>query len=352
MVAIIWGFIFGAFLQYARLNRFDTIAGMAVLQNFTVAKMISFTIGLGALLLQAEVYFGWAEYHVKPLILFGVVVGGLLFGVGMAILGYCPGTVVISLGQGNLDALFGIVGGVCGALIFAVLYPHMAPMLGPDLGALSVRSLLPDNVSFWTVSVALAIVFMGIALFLQHLQPQGWKWLHAAIGLSLLNVVLNLPSAAGHPMGASTAFAYAAMSLTGMGAETYWQKIAKPGAWELWFLVGAFLAGLFFSLFQRTFRITSVPDLWARYYGSHPARRFVWAFIGGFLLLFGARMAGGCTSGHVISGGMQLAISSLLFAIVVFAAFLTTGRYFYRARSGIPVLSSPRVIRTNEMKAG
>ncbi|NNM80395.1 MAG: YeeE/YedE family protein [Gallionella sp.] len=352
MVAIIWGFIFGAFLQYARLNRFDTIAGMAVLQNFTVAKMISFTIGLGALLLQAEVYFGWAEYHVKPLILFGVVVGGLLFGVGMAILGYCPGTVVISLGQGNLDALFGIVGGVCGALIFAVLYPHMAPMLGPDLGALSVRSLLPDNVSFWTVSVALAIVFMGIALFLQHLQPQGWKWLHAAIGLSLLNVVLNLPSAAGHPMGASTAFAYAAMSLTGMGAETYWQKIAKPGAWELWFLVGAFLAGLFFSLFQRTFRITSVPDLWTRYYGSHPARRFVWAFIGGFLLLFGARMAGGCTSGHVISGGMQLAISSLLFAIVVFAAFLTTGRYFYRARSGIPVLSSPRVIRTNEMKAG
>ena len=136
-------------------------------------------------------------------------------------------------------------------------------------------------------------------------------------------------------MGASTAFSYVAMSLTGMGADAYWQKIAKPGEWELWFLVGAFLAGLFFSLSQRTFRITSVPDLWARYYGFNPVKRFVWAFIGGFLLLFGARMAGGCTSGHVISGGMQLAISSLLFAVVVFAAFLITGRYFYLARSGI-----------------
>lgn len=342
MVVILWGFIFGALLQYARLNCFDTIAGMAVLQNFTVAKMISFTIGLGALLLQAEVYFGWAEYHVKPLILVGIVVGGLLFGIGMAILGYCPGTVVISLGQGNLDALFGIIGGVCGALIFAVLYPHMTPMLGPDLGALSVRSLLPDNALFWTVSVALSLVFMGIALFLQHLQPQGWKWLHAAIGLSLLNVVLNLPSAAGHPMGASTAFSYAAMSLTGMGAETYWHKIAIPGAWELWFLAGAGLAGLVFALLQRTFRITSVPDLWASYYGSNPGKRFFWAFVGGFLLLFGARMAGGCTSGHIISGGMQLAVSSLLFAIVVFAAFLTTGRYFYRARS-----SSSFTVATN-----
>ena len=96
METFILGFIFGAILQYARLNRFDTIAGMAVLQNFTIAKTISFTIGLGALLLQAEIYFGWADYHIKPLLLAGVLMGGLLFGVGMAILGYCPGTVVIS----------------------------------------------------------------------------------------------------------------------------------------------------------------------------------------------------------------------------------------------------------------
>ncbi|VAY88600.1 hypothetical protein CARN8_3350001 [mine drainage metagenome] len=52
--------------------------------------------------------------------------------------------------------------------------------------------------------------------------------------------------------------------------------------------------------------------------------------MGGVLLLFGARMAGGCTSGHIISGGMQLAYSSLLFALVVFLTFLTTGRLFYR----------------------
>ena len=340
MGTMVWGFIFGAILQYARLNRFDTIAGMAVLQNFTVAKTISFSVGLGMLLLQAEIGFGWADYHIKPLIFTGVVVGGLLFGVGMAILGYCPGTVVISLGQGNLDALVGIVGGVCGSLIFAVVYPYITPLLGPDLGSLSIRSLLPNDTLFWAATSAVAILFIGVALFLQRLQHHGWRWLHAAVGLALLNVLLSLPSVAGHPMGASTAFPFVGMFLTGLGAESYWHKIAVSGAWELWFLTGAFLAGFVFALLQRTFRITSVPELWVRYFGSHPGKRFFWAFVGGFLLLFGARMAGGCTSGHIISGGMQLAVSSLLFAIVVFAAFLTTGRYFYRARGGSSIVAT------------
>lgn len=135
-------------------------------------------------------------------------------------------------------------------------------------------------------------------------------------------------------MGASTAFPYLAMSLTTLGAASYWHKIAEPGTWELHFLLGAFLAGFVFALLQRDFKITSVPGLWSRYHGRSPVRRFVWAFFGGFLLLFGARMAGGCTSGHIISGGMQLAFSSLLFAAVVFPAFMITGRYFYRLTQG------------------
>jgi len=50
-------------------------------------------------------------------------------------------------------------------------------------------------------------------------------------------------------------------------------------------------------------------------------------------LIFGARMAGGCTSGHVLSGGMQLAVSSLVFAAFVFGGLLLTGKYFYRHKN-------------------
>jgi uncharacterized membrane protein YedE/YeeE len=77
-------------------------------------------------------------------------------------------------------------------------------------------------------------------------------------------------------------------------------------------------------------RLISVPGLWKDYRGINRNGRFLWAFIGGFLLLLGARMAGGCTSGHIVSGGMQLALSSLLFACMVAIAFLITGKYFYR----------------------
>ncbi len=329
VTTLLLGFLFGTFLQYARLNRFDTIVGMALLRDLSVAKTMAFAIGLGMLLMQTEIQMGWASDHVKPLILVGVVGGGVLFGMGMAILGYCPGTLAISLGQGSLDALVGILGGLAGALSFAVVFPLLSPLLGPDLGSISLKGSLSAP-TFWMTLVLLGGGLMGVALALHRVDPRGWSWLYAAVGLALLNVALDLPAIAGHPMGASTAFPWLAMTLTGMGAPGYWHKIAEPGAWEFHFLIGAFLAGLVFSLIQKEFRFRAVPDLWREYHGNSSSRRFFWAFVGGILLLFGARMAGGCTSGHIISGGMQLADSSLLFALVVFLSFLTTGRLFHR----------------------
>lgn len=96
------------------------------------------------------------------------------------------------------------------------------------------------------------------------------------------------------------------------------------------FLGGAFLSGLVLSLIRKDFRLTLIHDNWRKHKGTSNSGRIIWAFIGGFLLVFGARMAGGCTSGHIISGGVQLALSSYLFAIFVFGAFLVTGRIFYK----------------------
>lgn len=61
-----------------------------------------------------------------------------------------------------------------------------------------------------------------------------------------------------------------------------------------------------------------------------PARRYLNAFLGGFLLLFGARLAGGCTSGHVISGISQLSLSGLVFGAGVFATGITTAKLLAR----------------------
>jgi hypothetical protein len=333
MLILLFGFLFGAFLQHANLNKYNTIAGMATLENLTVAKTIAFAIGLGAILINIEISLGFASYHVKPLLLGGVMLGGIIFGAGMAILGYCPGTLPISLGQGSLDALTGIVGGIAGALIFTLLWPGIETILGPDLGNLSLHSIAGEGFWFYLFLFILGGIFMGIALWMDKLDGRkDYKWLHSAVGLAVLVAVVFLSSTANRVVGASSTYPYLAGLASGLTDHPYFLNVEKSGSWELIFLAGAFLAGLVFSLLKKEFRLRMIHEHWIKYKGHTPLKRAVWSFIGGFLLLFGARMAGGCTSGHVISGGMQLAVSSLVFAVFVFGGLLVTGRLFYTSR--------------------
>ena len=142
ILIFVFGALFGLLIQYASLNKFDVISAQAQLRNNAVLKTILLAIGVGALLLSVIIALGLASFHIKPLVLGGVVIGGLLFGVGMAVLGYCPGTMAISLGEGSLDALVGIIGGLTGGYVFTLLLPHLQGVIGPNLGKVSLYSLL------------------------------------------------------------------------------------------------------------------------------------------------------------------------------------------------------------------
>lgn len=85
-------------------------------------------------------------------------------------------------------------------------------------------------------------------------------------------------------------------------------------------IAGAFIA----AWFGGTLRAQSVPSVWAGRFGPSVVKRYAAAFLGGFILIFGARMAGGCTSGHGISGGLQLAVSSWTFFACMFASGVVT----------------------------
>lgn len=89
--------------------------------------------------------------------------------------------------------------------------------------------------------------------------------------------------------------------------------------------VGALIAA---RLGGERFRET-VPALWAQRFGPSPMKRYVAAFAGGAILLFGARLAGGCTSGHGISGGLQLAVSSWTFTAAMFASGIAVALAMY-----------------------
>jgi len=333
--AFIFGLLFGGILQFAKLNKFNTISGLAMGKDFAVAKAILIAIGVGAILINLEIGIGLATYHTKPLVLGGVILGGIVFGAGMAILGYCPGTIPVSAGEGSMDAIIGIVGGLLGGLVYTLSLPSFKAILGPDLGNLTLKAVISENGALFYVCVFLIAALFIVLSFWMHKKEKAkdYKWVVSGIALAVLNAIVVLKSVSDRPIGASTTYPYAIDSVLGITNNDYFIKIQTPGHWELYFLFGAFVSGLLFSLIRKDFKFVLIYDNWRNYKGNSNIKRIIWSFAGGFLIIFGARMAGGCTSGHILSGGMQFALSSFIFAMFVFASLLITGKLFYREKA-------------------
>jgi uncharacterized protein len=236
-VILILGFLFGTILQYAKLNRYNVISGMATLENLAVAKAIAVAIGVGAVILAFETGMGFASFHIKPLIVGGIVLGGILFGVGMAILGYCPGTLLVSLGEGSIDALMGITGGLFGGLMYTIALPFIQPYLGPDIGSFTLYSLVGQRpVIFYILSIIAGVGFVWAGFLINRKEKTtDLKWLYAGIALAMLNAIVFLSTVADRQIGASTAYPYIADLIAGTTQNNYFSKIQGPGHWELLF---------------------------------------------------------------------------------------------------------------------
>ena len=99
--------------------------------------------------------------------------------------------------------------------------------------------------------------------------------------------------------------------------------------WQWMFVLGIFFGSYLSSNFNGSYTWTSVPDIWKERYGAGPGKRFVYAFVGGAIALFGARMAGGCPSGHGLSGMAQLTVSGTLAMVSFFVGGMVVARILY-----------------------
>lgn len=99
--------------------------------------------------------------------------------------------------------------------------------------------------------------------------------------------------------------------------------------WQVAFVIGIF-CGAVVSVKLSGYTPTRIPSLWQANFGSSFNKRALGAFIGGIIIMLGARIARGCTSGHAISGGMQLATAGWLFMIALFASGIITAHLLYR----------------------
>jgi uncharacterized membrane protein YedE/YeeE len=161
VLGLLIGIIFGFLLQKGGVTDYNVIIGQLLLTDFTVVKIMlaaSITGMLGVHLLRS---LGLAQLHPKPGSFGASVIGGLLFGIGFGILGYCPGTVAGAVGQGALDALFGgVIGMVIGAGIFAALYPKLQQTIlsKGDFGELTLPTLFKVNAWILVIPVATALI--------------------------------------------------------------------------------------------------------------------------------------------------------------------------------------------------
>jgi len=115
----------------------------------------------------------------------------------------------------------------------------------------------------------------------------------------------------------------------------YAKNIANPLNYSFVFVVAMLIGGLFARITQSKNNTTeeskgSTPKVWQDNYGGTPVKRYIFVFLGGILVLFGARLAGGCSSGHMMSGMMQTSMSGYLFAIATFAAAIPVAKILYR----------------------
>ncbi len=118
-LGLVFGIVFGFLLQKSGVARYEVLLGQFLLTDFTVIKVMLTAVIVGMLGIFSLRAFGLVKLHVKPTRYAANSAGGLLFGVGLGVLGYCPGTGVVALGQGNLDAAAGILGLLVGSYVYA-----------------------------------------------------------------------------------------------------------------------------------------------------------------------------------------------------------------------------------------
>ena len=170
------------------------------------------------------------------------------------------------------------------------------------------------------------------------LTMKSWSPYVVGIGIGVLSWFAF--AVADHPLGISTAFehtaALAEKAVVPQAEQTneYFAKKAEAGkspkvglGWML--VLGVFVGALLSSWLSGDRSSEAVPAMWRERFGGGVVLRLTAAFFAGLLMMFGARLASGCTSGHGISGNLQLAVSSLVFTAVFFATAIITSLALY-----------------------
>jgi uncharacterized membrane protein YedE/YeeE len=173
ILGFITGIFFGFFLQKGQALKYDKQIGMLRFKDFTILKVMLSAILVGMVGIYFFVDLGIAKLSLKPTVLGANIIGGLMFGLGWGMLGYCPGTAVGAIGEGRFDAFWGgVLGMLVGAGIFAEVYTFLKDNLlkWGDYGKLSIPKGV--GINHWIIILIVWVLMIFVLMVIEKKKLQ------------------------------------------------------------------------------------------------------------------------------------------------------------------------------------
>eukprot|EP01083_Nonionella_stella_P094676 265704_1 len=262
------------------------------------------------------------------------VVGGVILGIGMAISGSCPGMVLIQIGAGVSNSVVTFIGGFSGALVYGLIEPFIRSFFSAKtLGYAFVDDIIPNKplLAFVFAGLMFGIVFILETVFpwqselsspmqsdCHWLQCKEWSPVMAGIivGLIQLPCVIMLAS----PIGCSSSYVCASgqwIRLLPSSKRDFFKHIKSKlnTCWQVVFVFAAIFGSMIAVQASGTMNVFNLSK---QSFDGIEGNSIEKTFCGGFLMIFGARLANGCTSGHGLSGMGLLSIASMIAVAAMF----------------------------------
>lgn len=168
LLGLLFGAVFGLLLHRGKVANYDVIVNQFRLKDFTVLKVMFSAIlvgGIGVWILHGQ---GLAQYHIKSADMLGVTLGAAVFGVGMVVYGYCPGTGIAAVGSGSIHAAVGFLGMLAGGIFYALTFSWVKTnvLSVASLGKVRLSEISGVHEAIWFL--ILIVIAMGLFAAIQR----------------------------------------------------------------------------------------------------------------------------------------------------------------------------------------
>jgi len=355
IMGLITGALFGFVLFKVGAVRYSRVEGLLLLRDLKIMKFAFIAIATTSIIYGLADILGFAEStnlipRIMPYMGIAHLVGGVLFGIGMASAGFCPGTCFARVGAGKFVALAGVVGVILGILIYAGIKPTLV-----DIGILGTKEKLTLygvlGLPYGVLAIVWGAIFITLAVIADWLDPAKkigleeekydnpvsaiikgeWHW---AISGLLAGLIISWATAQGEYLG----FSGGALALVGWISHLIGHplsvvpKVSETILWHSGLILGVIPGALLGALISGKFKFDVVPPPFAKAVTPIPWVRITIAFVAGLLIALGAMIGGGCTTGAFISAYPTLSIGSMVMSATYFITGIIVANLIYMGK--------------------